>query len=105
MSRAYTIYASAYETERLHQLRAREWAYRPIRIELNAVLPVGVTVSSVTWNLQGQSVAGIESQAIAARSFSAWLRGLSEGRGEIEATATTSDGQVMVFRIAVWVER
>lgn len=104
MSRAETLYASAYATERVHEVRMRQGARKPIFVDLNGVLPDGVTVLSVAWDAQCQGVATIDTPAIAERSFSVWTVGANEGKGEIEATATTSDGQVMVFRISVWVQ-
>jgi len=104
VSRASTLYASAYDTERLHEVRIRAGARRPIRVDLNGLLPSNVTVLSVAWDVQCQGAVQIDTPAIASRSFSAWLVGVNEGKGVIEATAMTSDGQRMVFVISAWVQ-
>lgn len=104
MTRSSTLYASAYDTERLHEVRLLEGAQRPLRIDLNGVLPAGETISSVAWDASGQCVAQLTSPAAAARSFSAWLTGLTRGTGVIEARATASDGSVSVHRVSVWVQ-
>lgn len=103
MSRSSTLYASAYDTERLHEVRLLEGAQRPLRIDLNGVLAEGETVASVVWDASGQVAAQITDPAKAARSFSAWLTGANRGTGVVEARATASDGSVSVHRVSIWV--
>lgn len=104
MTRSSTLYASAYDPERLHEVRLLKGAQRPLRIDLNGALPAGVTIASVEWGAGSQCVVEVTSPTAGARSFSAWLTGSNRGTGVIEATAIASDGSVTVHRISVWVQ-
>lgn len=104
MSRASTLYASAYDTERLHELRIRVGASRSFTVDMNGAMPADVTISAVAWDASGQSVASLSADSAGARSFGASLSGLNEGNGEIAAVATLSNGDVSVQRISVWVK-
>lgn len=104
MSRASTLYASAYATDRLHELRIRKGELRAFSVDMNGALPAGISVSSVAWDTSCQSVASLSDEAASARSFGASLLGVTEGEGEIEARATLSDGSVSVQAVSVWVQ-
>lgn len=104
MSRASTLYASAYDMNRTHEARFQNGAKRTITVDLNGLLPDDVTVSSVSWDSSCQSVVTLSDAAVATRSFSAALQGVCCGDGFIAATAALSDGSVSMQRIHVSVK-
>lgn len=99
MSRASTIYASAYATERTHEVRMRKGEQRTITVDMNGAIPQGVTIASVAWDSSFQSVVSIGNQGSSDRNFTATFTGLDFGSGDLEAAVSLSDGSVSIQRL------
>lgn len=112
MSRADTLYVSARETTRTFFVQLRMLERRKVALNLNGVLPDGVTISSVSWvSFFQQSVVQIEDQGNDDRTCFVWLRarwlgfnwvfGNLVGGSLIEARIVLSDGSELTERVEV----
>lgn len=101
MSRLFTGYASAHSALQTQPVRVRRFQVRTLRVDFRAVLD-GASVESVTWECTHPESTSLGAAAIAedGQSVSVPVTFNFPGFGNVKATATTDDGQVLGYEFA-----
>ncbi|KAF1698350.1 hypothetical protein CSC62_05425 [Pseudoxanthomonas jiangsuensis] len=95
MPRATTAYVSAFQRDRLHQAQFRRRESRRITADLTAVLPAGVTVTSVTWRTTSPWTLRMSDGQIDGAKVSVRADFQYAGCAGLKAQVTLSDGDVL----------
>lgn len=101
MSRANTFYASSADRERVHSVRMVEGEARTITLDLAALIPGGVTLTSVAWAQPDAGAVTLSGQATGSDTASVRLTATTSGTDTLTATATLSSGDRLVERFVV----